>query len=207
QTLTEIRRRIDLPPAETTRLDCNQLVTGCRANAARWLLTSITQPRKPLHRGSGSLEHRKHLLVRAVSIARTDQLAACDNVFTVATQSRADDGLVGPEFASGCRIIVSDQSHNLILTVGKGKEQKSCACFQVWVRASRHLDQRVRAKHLACDGTAGSRMQRCEKMIDVARTVSRRAKIKQLQCGVVFINRKGFIGNCSRTQPTCLHQS
>jgi hypothetical protein len=46
----------------------------------------------------------------------------------------------------------------LILTIGEGEEQNSCARLQVWVCVSGYFDKRFRTKHLACDGTAWAGM-------------------------------------------------
>src|SRR5205809_7931775 len=104
------------------------------------------------------LEQRERLRVRAIRIPRTGQLTACAHVLTGPTQYRAHDRLARIKFTSRRWIIACAQSHNLIMTIGKGEEQNSCARLQVWVCVSRHLDQRLRAKHFACDGTAGSRV-------------------------------------------------
>src|SRR5207249_11793956 len=149
---------IDRSPAEPTRLDSNRLVTGCRANAARWLRTSIPRPREPLPRGSASLEQRKHLRVRTISVARTRHLAARTGVFAYPTQYRAHDGLARIKFTGGRRVIGCSHRHNLTLMIGKGEEQNSCAGLQVWICVRRNFYQRFRTKHLACDGTAGSRV-------------------------------------------------
>ena len=94
-------------------------------------------------RGSGSLQQRKHLRIRTISIPRTGQLATRAHVFTGPAQYRAHDRLARIKFSGRRRIIVNAQSDNLILSIAEGKKQKRCALLEVWVGVSRELDQRL----------------------------------------------------------------